>query len=151
MNGPLMYLDSSAVIKRYVKEPGSGLVRELFLRMYSGECRLSYSIWNVGEVLGVLDRARRIGRLDEEGYKVARRRFILETRRLTRLGLVYLVPVRVRILVESWKLLEKHHLYIADALQIATARYVNATEFLTGDERLHETASNEGLNSTCVS
>jgi len=52
-----IYLDSSAiVVKRYIEELGSNVVRELYLKAYSGEVLLSSSIWNVGEVSGAFDR-----------------------------------------------------------------------------------------------
>jgi len=77
-----IYLDSSAIVKRYIEEPESNVVRELYLKAYSGEVLLSFSIWNVREVLGAFDRAKVIGRMDEETYITVRRRFPLETRRM---------------------------------------------------------------------
>ncbi|MCE4599243.1 MAG: type II toxin-antitoxin system VapC family toxin [Desulfurococcales archaeon] len=148
MREQIVYLDSSAIVKRYIREPGSDIVRELYLKAYSGEIKLSYSVWNIGEVLGALDRARGIGRIDNEVYSIVKRRFLLETRRMLKLGLALMVPLKMRILRESWSLIEKHHVYEADAVQIASARYVNASQFLTGDRRLHEVAVKEKLNST---
>ncbi len=147
MRGPVVYLDSSAMVKRYVLEPNSDRVRKLYLRAYSGEVTLSYSVWNIGEVLGVFDRARRMGRLDDDGYRVARRRFLLETRRMVRTASAVVLPLKVEILKDCWRLIERHHIYEADALQIVSAKHVNAAEFLTGDEKLHEVALAEGLNS----
>ncbi len=148
MRGRVVYLDSSAIVKRYVREPGSDVVRRLYLRAYSGDVVVSYNVWNVGEVLEVFDRARRAGRVDDEAYRVVRRRFLLETRRMVRLGVALVVPLKLRILREGWKLIEKHHIYEADAVQIASAKHVSASQFLTGDKRLHEIALREGLNST---
>ncbi len=59
MSMEIVYLDNSALIKRYVMEPSGDLVRNYFLKAYSGKNILAFSIWNIGEVLGVLDRARR--------------------------------------------------------------------------------------------
>ena len=143
----LIYLDSTAIVKRYIKELGSDTAKRVFLKAYSSEIRLSFSIWNIGEVLGALDRAKRIRRINEEAYSIAKRRFLLETRRMTRLGLSTVVPIRTKTLVDAWKLIEKHHVYEADALQIATARQVNATQFMTGDRCLHEIATEEELKS----
>ncbi|GBC71828.1 hypothetical protein HRbin02_01616 [Candidatus Calditenuaceae archaeon HR02] len=147
MRGGVVYLDSSAIVKRYIKEPGSNVVRELYIRAYSGDVTLSYSIWNVGEVLGALDRAKSIGRIDDEKYDISKRRFLTETRRMLKLGLIIMVPLKMRILGESWELIEKHHIYAADAIQITSSKYVNASQFLTGDKRLHEVAVEENLNS----
>jgi predicted nucleic acid-binding protein len=147
MREQVVYLDTSAMIKRYIKEPGSDTVRELYLKAYSGELVLSFSLWNIGEVLGVLNRAVSIGRLSIEAYQAAKRRFLLETRRMVKLRLAIVIPVKTSILRESWKLIEKHHIYEADALQVASAKHVGAELFLTGDKRLNEVALAENLNS----
>ncbi len=150
MREKIVYMDSSAIVKRYVKESGSDTVRKVFLKALSGETIVSFSIWNIGEVLGVLDRARRIGVLENEKYLLARKRFLLETRRLIKLGQLIIVPLKTKVLKESWKILEKHHIYVADAVQIASAKHVEATEFLTGDRKLHEVALKEEINSTLL-
>lgn len=147
MKDQIVYLDSSAIVKRYVKEPGSSTVRKLYLKAFSGETVISFSIWNIGEVLGALDKAKNIGRLGGREYMLARKRFLLETRRLAKLGQLLVIPLKTKILKESWKLIEKYHIYEADAIQIATAKHINATQFLTGDRKLHEIAENEKINS----
>jgi predicted nucleic acid-binding protein len=101
--------------------------------------------------LGLLDRAMCKGRLTEEEHATARRRFLLETRRLMKLKLLLIVPLKGKLLVEAWKIVEKHHIYQADALQIATAKQIACTEILTGDVTLHNIALKEGLNSICLS
>jgi predicted nucleic acid-binding protein len=67
-----------------------------------------------------------------------------------RLGSMLIIPIRTRILRESWKLVEKHHIYAADALQIASERQAGSTRFLTGDKQLHQVALKENLNSTLL-
>lgn len=148
MRGQAVYLDSSAIVKRYIKEPGSDEVRSTFQKAYAGENHVSYSIWNIGEVLVVLDKAKTLGRISPPDYELARKRFLSETRRMTRLTITLLVPVKTMILREAWRLLEKHHIYVADALQLASAQHVNAGEFITADKKLHHTAQTIGLNST---
>ncbi len=148
MNEQIIYLDSSSIIKRYIKEPGSDIVRKLYLKAYSGEITLCYSIWNIGEVLGAFNKAKTIGRIDGETYNIVKRRFLLETRRMMKLSLIIVIPLKLKILEESWNLIEKHHIYEADAIQITSAKYINATQFLTGDKRLYEIALKEKLNST---
>lgn len=143
-----VYLDSSAIIKRYVKEPGSEYVRKIYLKAYTGDMVISYSLWNVGEVLGVLDRARRLGRLDEETYAKTRLRFLVETRRMAKLGIAIIVPVKSKLLRDSWRLVEKYHIYQADALQIVTAKLVRSEQFITGDKDLYSVAVEEGLNAS---
>ena len=150
MKGQIVYLDSSAIVKRYVKESGSDFVRELYLKAYSGDLKISYSLWNIGETLGVFDRARHTGRLDENSFKIVRERFLLETRRAVKLGILVIAPVRTRFLMEAWKLIEDYHIYEADALQIITAKNLNAKSFVTADRKLHEIAEKEDLQSVCL-
>jgi predicted nucleic acid-binding protein len=146
MKEQVAYLDSSSLVKRYVKEPGSNIVRDIYLKAYSGELIIAFSSWNIGEVLGAFDKAHSRGILDRKNFLTAKNRFLLETRRLVRLGVLRLIPVRFKLLVECWTLLEKHHVYQAGALQIASAKAVNAAKFFTGDKRVYEIADAEGLN-----
>ncbi len=125
MRGPIAYLDSSSIVKRYVEEPGSDTIRGLYLKAYSAELIISFNSWNIGEVLGAFDKALTRGNLSQEDYLKARKRLLLET-----------------------SLLEKYHIYQADALQIVSAKIIGATQFFTGDKKLHEIANKEGLNST---
>jgi predicted nucleic acid-binding protein len=43
------------------------------------------------------------------------------------------------------KLVLKHHIYVADALQIASAKKVNSRVMVTGDKGLADIADAEGL------
>jgi len=155
MNATIIYLDSTAIVKRYIKERGSDGVREFYVKAYNGEHRLSFSLWNIGEVLWAFDRARRVNRLDEDEYYLVRGRFLIETRRLSRLGILDLIPLKIAdliplkiaILIESWRLIEKYHIYEADAIQIASAKHIKAENLLASDKRLYEIALSEGLNS----
>ncbi len=147
MKETTIYLDSSAIIKRYVYEPGSDIVRGIYKKAYTGDLKIAYSVWNIGEVLGAFDRARRLGRITSDEYKLIKGRFLGETRRIVKLGIGIIQPVKLSILQNSWKLLENYHIYIADALQIASAKKVGANKFLTGDGKLHKTALAEGLPS----
>jgi len=147
MSGKIVYLDASVIVKRYVDEPGSDVVRSLYKRCYFGELRISFSIWNIGEVLGVVDRARMLGRIREEDYVIAKKRFLAETIRLVRLGMLLIIGMQRSILRDSWRLVERYHIYQADALQVASAKNVKAEQFFVADRKLHEVALKEGLNS----
>ena len=141
-----IYLDSSAVVTRYSKEEGTSAVRALFRGAHLGRTTLCASEWNVGEVLGVLQRkARKSGQLKD--FVRQRARMHAEVSTLTRLGFLDLVPVTSQLLRESWVVLEKRLLYAADALQIATARGRDCDHFVTGDADLHDAAVHEGLMS----
>jgi predicted nucleic acid-binding protein len=139
------YLDSSAIVKRYVLEGGSDRVGEAYSRALNGDATLHFSVWNVGEVLGALDAYHRRNWLDGEDYRAARESFIAETARLLKLGVAKVVPVRSKLLVESWLLVERHHIYEADALQIASAKHLGADQLLSGDKRLVDVSNEEGV------
>jgi len=68
--------------------------------------------------------------------------------RLIKLGVAELVPVRSSLLAESWPLVERHEIYQADALQITSARSVDADELVTGNRRLAEVSEAEAVKAT---
>ncbi|MEM4425885.1 MAG: type II toxin-antitoxin system VapC family toxin [Candidatus Nezhaarchaeales archaeon] len=150
MRGKVVYLDSSVVVKRYVEESGSDQVRSLYISAYNGLVKIAFSLWNVGEVLEVLSRSRAKGLISIEDYQITKTRFLSETWRLTKLGCLLIVPIRLSTLKASWRIVEKHHVHQADALQIASAKAVNASEFLVADRKLHQIALEEGLNSKYI-
>ncbi len=147
----VVYLDSSAIVKRYVLEPGSDVVSKVYYEALNGEVILSFSAWNVGEVLGVLDKYYRRGWLSVEDYEKAKYQFIGETVRLLRLKLLKIIPVKTRLLIQTWPIIEKYHVYEADALQIVSAKRIDVKKLYTGDKQVHEIATREGINSIYLS
>jgi predicted nucleic acid-binding protein len=143
----LVYLDSSAIVKRYVLEPGSNVVSSVYSKALNGDLVLSFSVWNIGEVLGVFDKYYRRGWLSREDYVKARYQFIYETIRLLKLKLLKVVSVKTKLIIQALPVIEKYHVYEADALQIVSARYVGAEKLYTGDKRVYEVAAKEGINS----
>ena len=144
----IVYLDSSAIVKRYVLEEGTDIVQDAYSKALQGETKLAFSVWNVGEALGVLDIYRRRKWLKEKDYRIARESFITETLRLIKIGLIKTIPVRTKLLTRSWSLIEKHHIYQADALQLVSAKYANADQLLSGDKKLVEISKEEGVKAT---
>jgi len=71
--------------------------------------------------------------------------FVGETRKLVAMRKLDVLAVSGRTLNEARDLTVKHHIYQADALQIATARQSDASLFLTADRRLAGCAQAEGL------
>lgn len=140
-----LYLDANAVLKRYVSEPGSDAVARVFQAADGGKVSLQYSLWTLGECLGVLDRLDRQGRLPRGGLERGRRLVLGESARLVRLGVLSISPLRARLIRRSWTLLLKHHLYQADAVQIATALASKSDLLLTSDAHVARGATAEGL------
>lgn len=147
----IVYLDSSAVVKRYVLEPGSDVISKVYCKALDGELILSFSVWNIGEVLGALDKYYKRGWLSMQDYEKARYQFIGETIRLSKLKLLKIIPVKTRLLIQTWPIIEKYHVYEADALQIVSAKRVDAKKLYTGDKQVHEIATKEGISSIYLS
>ena len=143
-----VYLDSSAIVKRYVLEEGSDVVKKHYLEALNGTAVLYFSVWNIGEVFGALDTYHRRNWLEETDYTAARESFITETVRLLKLGVAKVIPVRSRLLAESWLIVEKHHVYEADALQIVSAKNLGVDQLVSGDRRLVDISNGEGVNAT---
>ena len=150
MKERIVYLDSSAVVKRYISEPGSDYVKSLYLNSYTGNVKLAFNIWNIGEVLGVFDKARMRGLITDDEYRIIKLRLLRETLRLIRLKILILIPLKRTILRDAWKIIEKYHIYQADAIQIVSAKAVNADEVVTADKRLYQVLLSEGLRARYV-
>jgi predicted nucleic acid-binding protein len=140
----VIYLDTSALVKRYVEEPGSAEVDRLFESAYRGSAVLAASIYNVGEAASALDEKARRGELTH-GAEAAVSLMLRELKTLTRLGNFALVPLGGAVLRRSITLALRRRLHFADALQIASCLYVKCGVFYTADAELAEAAEREGL------
>jgi len=144
-----VYLDSSAIVKRYVAEAGSEAVDLIFDRAETGSVQLLFSVWNVGEVLGVIDRYCRRGLISKEEMGNVVAHFLSESAKLTKLGGLSILPMTADALIDSWLLVLRRHIYVADALQVELARR-GCDALLSGDEKLAEVAISEGINAINV-
>lgn len=136
------YLDTSALVKRYVSEPGSNTVDNIFRDCYRGIIKVSFSYWNVAEAALVFDKYER--RLSLNARELLRS-LLREMKTLTKLHRLVVVEISPRVLRETIRLVLKHHIYVADALQIASAIKARSTIFVTGDKDLAKIAGKEGL------
>jgi predicted nucleic acid-binding protein len=131
-----------------VLEEGTEKVNDTFLEALSGgTASLHFSIWNIGEVLGALHAYYRRKWLESEDYATARESFIAETTRLIKLGVAKVMPVRSKLLTQSWLFVEKYHIDVADALQIISAKNLGVDRLLSGDRRLVDVSREEGVDS----
>ncbi len=102
-------------------------------------------------MLGVVDRARIRKLITDEEYRIIKLRFLRETLRLSKLGILMLIPIKLPILRDAWAMIEKYHIYQADAIQITSSRFVSADEVVTADKRLYQVLINEGLKARHLS
>jgi len=142
-----LYLDSSAMLKRYVTEPGTETMDIIFDKAETGELGLTTSLWNIGEALGVLDEKHRRGWLTEKEFKAALNNFAEETVKLLRLKSLEVIPLITPIITDAWTLLMDHHIYEADALQITTCIHNKNDAIISGDKKLVETSRKIGIQS----
>jgi predicted nucleic acid-binding protein len=145
MNGSTVYLDTSSIVKRYIEELGSSLADRIYTKAEAGEHSIVMSLWNVGEALGAFDSYCSRGLINEDAFLDAARRFLAESQKMIRLGSMQILPLSADILVESYILIVKHHIYQADALQIATCRTVKSELFISADRRLLKVAKDENI------
>ncbi len=107
----MIYLDTSALIKRFLVEPGSPLVYSLLTTEPGvATAKIAYA-----ETYGVLTRKQRAGHLSRVQYALAARRFEEEWQVLTRIDL------HDDILVLARELIQRHPLRAFDAIHLASA------------------------------
>lgn len=141
-----VYLDSSSILKRYVEEPGSEIVDTLYEVAEANGVHLYFSVWNIGEVLGGLDKYKQRRLLAGSQFREALQNFLGETSKLTRLGELSLIPVTSSIIAEACQTVLSLHLYVADALQLSSSTMQGCEFFLSADHTLVEAAKIKGMN-----
>ena len=145
--GECYYLDTSALVKRYVKEPGSEIVDGIYTKAYRGLSVIAASYWNIIEAAMVFDKyERRLGLSARHLMEALLREF----RTLAGLLRLKLVPVSSTLIHETIDFVLKYHIYSADALQIASAHYAQCKHLVTADKRLAEAAAAESLETIIV-
>jgi len=107
----ILYLDASALVKRYVAERGSDEV----IALTAGADAAATSLVSRAEVAAALARAVRLGALDGEGGRRAQLRFSREWPDLVR------VPVTEALVSRAEALAWDHGLRGYDAVQLAAA------------------------------
>lgn len=133
--------------KRYVEEEGSSRMDQIFEAAEKGEESVFFSTWNVGELAVVFDKYEREGLL--EGKQVMMT-FLEEMKRLGKSRSAEIVPVSGSVIAEAVALTFKHHVYVADALQVVSCQMVRGAGFVTADRRLAAVAKDERLKVTLV-
>nr|MDO8098765.1 type II toxin-antitoxin system VapC family toxin [Candidatus Njordarchaeota archaeon] len=140
-----LYVDSSVIVKRYVVEPGTEIVDEVFGNAEESKLSLTLSSWNIGETLGVLDGKRRRGWISQEEFSGSLRKLVNELLKLLKLRSVQIMPVSSSVLVDTWLLILNQHIYEADALQISSAVNCRCDALLSSDRELVKTAREVGV------
>ncbi|MBN2158061.1 MAG: type II toxin-antitoxin system VapC family toxin [Spirochaetes bacterium] len=120
-----VFIDSSALVKRYIEEPGSSRVGELI-----GKAKeVAVCIVCVPEVLSACNRLVREKRIDSKQYEWIKKEFLLD------LGELMMIDITSEVIIRSIQCLEKGALRSLDALHIASAIEYKCGLFVTGDQR----------------
>jgi uncharacterized protein len=135
-----LYLDTSAIVKRYVSEPGSQDVIEVTA---AAEV-VATSLVTRAEVAAALARAVRVGVLDHDGGRRAQRRFSRDWPTLVR------VPITEVLVFQAETLAWDHGLRGYDAIHLAAALMWRDSVgreviLVTFDRQLWEAAPEAGL------
>lgn len=130
-----LFLDSSALAKRYIAEKGSETVDTLLKEA----TLLGISVTSVPEIVSALCRKVRERFLNQEQYEKAKRALLAD---VADAEVIHLVP---KVLANAVVLLEKNALRAMDALQIGGAAEWGADLFVTSDKDQFRAATWFGL------
>jgi predicted nucleic acid-binding protein len=115
----VLYVDSSALIKRYLKEPGSDAVNRAIQQALSADVPILTSVLTYAEIHAVLARKLREHLFGLPEYQLATLRFNSDWRTyLSQVELLQVVLDFVPLVVN------KHSLKAADAIHLASALWV---------------------------
>lgn len=135
----MTYLDTSALIKRFVVERGSPLVRSLVTRGPTATGKIAYA-----EVYAGLKRKNREGFLPGRQYDLICRQFEDDWQAYVRVELLDEVLLLARDLIGRHPLRGFDAIHLASALRLKSALDEPLT-FAAADERLLGAAGAEGL------
>jgi predicted nucleic acid-binding protein len=134
------YMDSSALIKRFVEEKGSERVR----RMVEEEGPVATSKIAYAEVHSGLARKKREGNLSSAGYAQICRQFEMDWNSYVRIELNDEVLSLARALIQRYPLRGFDAIHVASAL-ILRANLGEHVAFATADARQLQAAAKENL------
>jgi predicted nucleic acid-binding protein len=108
------YLDSSAIVKRYIKENGSESVDIFFNALEKGEEEskidsLIFSSWNLGEVYGAIDARHQRGDIGSSAMVEALFLFTQEIKKFVAMRKVSVIPIGTKTLTKTRELILKYH------------------------------------------
>lgn len=119
-----VFLDSSALAKRYIQEPGSDRVEEILHSASS----LGVSVICISEVVSALSRRRRERKLSHQQYLKAKQALFEDIEDASVLNVTGEVVARAVELLERWPLRSSDALYVASAAEWLAELFVSADE-----------------------
>jgi predicted nucleic acid-binding protein len=142
MNVSHVYLDTSILIKRYVKEENSAIADSYFHQARRGETVICLSEINLGEAAVVFDKYSRKTGIDARNRLKA---MLSELGSLERSSSVEIYPVSSQIIRKAVEAVLEQHIYIVDAIQLETCIEAGTTVFCSADSELNAAAKKLGI------
>ena len=139
---PIYYLDTSAVMKRYIPEIGSDVVEELFEELTSSEV-LTTSYLTVLEVNSTVMRLLKGRIITQSDYQRILDRFALDIPNYD----ISVMPVQNELVDDAIGMVKRFSLRSLDALHIASA--VTASDRSSDDQNLYVVSSDRKLVEAC--
>lgn len=144
----ILYLDTSALTKRYLDEPGSQFARDL---IESAELRVTTVLTQL-EIVAAIEFAKRIRRINSPVCRAHAAAVDKDVRD----GTISLLEISQEVILRAIPLARVHRLKSPDAIQLATAlagrrHYGRDFQFLCADRTLLQAARAEGLRCKDVS
>lgn len=130
-----LFLDSSALAKRYIEESGSDQVSKLCSRAD----QLILCVICLPEVISGLQRLQREGKLSKDQYVRLKKALMNDTTDS------YICDCTPSVIQTSVQLLERHSLRAMDALHLSAAVEWGVDQFASGDHRQIQAAEEEDL------
>jgi predicted nucleic acid-binding protein len=128
-------LDSSALVKRYIEEPGTARVAGIL----TSAKEIAVCIICITEVISACNRLVREKKIKKDQYDWIKNEFLLDINEMIILDLTN------EVIARSIQCLEKGTVRSLDALHVAAAHEYKCDLFLSGDVRQKKAAVNMGL------
>ncbi len=142
----MIYIDTSAFVKRYHIEAGSEKVNNIFREGMNGKRTIYISYWVISETINAIDKHRNRKEFTEDELKKILGAIFYDIHTGIKRGFLIVSEMTPEILRASWDYIINEHLSAGDALHLATALYHGCTDFMASDKRLLKVASKMGLN-----
>jgi len=132
-----IYLDTSALVKRYCEEVGSDVVNDIF----ESDNEIVTSYWTLAEAIAAIDKkvAKRQISEEERDFVIS----VLFSDVLNRMTFVKISNEFIEAIIER---VLAHHISADDALQLFSCIVSVSQIFLAADKSLIRAAKEEGLN-----
>jgi len=130
-----LYLDTSALLKRYIQEADS----ETVMRRCAKADRVHLSALCVPELISGFQRLKREKKIGEDVYSVLKQEFALDAEQ------AMVVEPNKDVLREAVLCIERTGVRTLDAIHIATALKLGSDLFMTADRAQGEAAKTMGL------